>query len=393
MSQSSDFRSPPFVSALATALLLASEAVIAAPTHADSRLQLAYTVSAKQDNALAPSSARTEAAIDAPLRLEYELTSHIDRMTQTTAELRTVIDALPGPGLPAGETTPTAPGQYATPLEETLARLKHVEQLMADLTQVIKAMPFAGNSASPPKAAPQLATAPKPKPAPRPALASDTPASTTTIRSVSLLIGAIIAVTLALYLRRRFLRRQPSRKELAATIESPPLRDEALELADIMTSMGLVHGAAQALVERIRANPRQALSHWLKLLEVYRQTGQQAEFENAAREMRSAFNVRPGAWEDEAPPTDRGASLENYPHIAAQLKRLWPAPASCSEYLLSLLADNRDGKRAGFPLPVVEEIVLLLAVLRYEEQPGGSGGVVDIDEVAGNAEALSQMRA
>ena len=37
------------------------------------------------------------------------------------------------------------------------------------------------------------------------------------------------------------------------------------------------------------------------------------------------------------------------------------------EYLLSLLADNREGKRAGFPLPVIEEIVLLLAVLRSQE--------------------------
>jgi pilus assembly protein FimV len=37
---------------------------------------------------------------------------------------------------------------------------------------------------------------------------------------------------------------------------------------------------------------------------------------------------------------------------------------TCAEYLLSLLADYRDGRRDGFPLQVVEEIVLLLAMLR-----------------------------
>ena len=58
-------------------------------------------------------------------------------------------------------------------------------------------------------------------------------------------------------------------------------------------------------------------------------------------------------------------SLESYSHVTTTLKKLWPTP-QCAEYLLSLLADNRQGTRVGFPLPVVEEIVLLLAVLRPE---------------------------
>ena len=33
------------------------------------------------------------------------------------------------------------------------------------------------------------------------------------------------------------------------------------------------------------------------------------------------------------------------------------------DYLNNLIHDNRDGQRAGFPLEVVEEIVLLLLIL------------------------------
>ena len=82
-------------------------------------------------------------------------------------------------------------------------------------------------------------------------------------------------------------------------------------------------------------------------------------------EMRKAFNVEAGNWGEHGKPNDDSQSLENYPHIVKQLEKLWPSPES-SEFLLSLLADNRDGKRAGFPLPVVEDIVTLLAVLGDE---------------------------
>jgi hypothetical protein len=192
-------------------------------------------------------------------------------------------------------------------------------------------------------------------------------------RLISIVVGALVALALVKYLPRifrnaRFERKQPLKPAPVNAIEAPPLKDQALELADIMASMGLTSGAAHALVEHIRANPRQALSHWLKLLDVYRQAGKREEFENAAEEIRTNFNVKPGAWNFSSNGSSQNSTLENYPHIAKQLTKLWPTPA-CGEFLLTLLADNREGKRAGFPLPVVEEIVLLLAVLRSEETP------------------------
>lgn len=136
--------------------------------------------------------------------------------------------------------------------------------------------------------------------------------------------------------------------------------DQALELADIMLSMGLGHGAAQTLTEQIHNEPKQALMHWLKLLEIYRQNGQQAEFEKSAEELRQHFNVQPEDWQVR-PESLR--SIEEYPHIAARICELWGRPA-CLVYLQNLLDDNRGGARSGFPQSVAEELLMLTSMLK-----------------------------
>lgn len=137
--------------------------------------------------------------------------------------------------------------------------------------------------------------------------------------------------------------------------------DQALELAEIMVSMGLAQGAADALTERIRNNPRRALFHWLKLLEVYRQAQRKDDFERAAQELRQAFNVQPAGWV--AGPGS--ISIEDFPHLVDRLRQLWPTPA-CTQFLNDLLEDNRGGTRSGLPQSVAEEILLLERILNAE---------------------------
>jgi len=133
----------------------------------------------------------------------------------------------------------------------------------------------------------------------------------------------------------------------------------AIELANIMTSMGLAQSAAETLVEHIRENPRESLPQWLKLLEIHRLNGNRADFERSANEMRQHFNVQPDDWN--ASPHGR-TSLESYPHIRSQVVKLWRKP-ECTALLRALLLDNREGTRVGFPLQVAEEILLLVAIL------------------------------
>lgn len=133
----------------------------------------------------------------------------------------------------------------------------------------------------------------------------------------------------------------------------------AIELANIMTSMGLTESAAQTLIEHIRTNPRDSLPQWLKLLEIHRLNGNRTEFERSAAEMRQHFNVQPEEWICQMP--QGRMSIEAFPHLKQQLISSW-GTGECLPFLRSLLLDNREGTRTGFPLPVAEEILLLIAI-------------------------------
>lgn len=152
----------------------------------------------------------------------------------------------------------------------------------------------------------------------------------------------------------------------AAPEDSEEAAEQALELAEIMLSMGLGHGAAQTLIEQIRKEPKQALRHWLKLLEIYRKNGQQEEFQRCAEELRQHFNVQPEDWN---PRPEAQRSIADYPHIAARLTELWGKPG-CLAYLQNLLGDNRGGTRTGFPQSAAEELLLLSAMIKSGDIPG-----------------------
>ena len=154
--------------------------------------------------------------------------------------------------------------------------------------------------------------------------------------------------------------------EMPASATSPAADeagyDQTLELAEIMLSMGLTGGAAQALSDHISTNPRQALVHWMKLLEIYRKDGHRADFDRAAREMQQSFNIQAAGWLNGSQSGIQ--TLEDFPRVSRHVQELWQKPQECTDYLTHLLEDNREGMRAGFPQPVAEEMLLLIAVLK-----------------------------
>lgn len=279
-------------------------------------------------------------------------------------------------------------------LDDILVRLSRIENLVRELHRLISQMPGPGQASAPaaPVAVPVAASAPKP--APQPPVVVPAPEPANDLLEHAPLLGGVLAIILLLgmWLRRRRAAAKiapamvepvsvapapppkpvapppppapaPARQEAAAppSLSLPVAQnDQAMELAEIMLSMGLGHGAANTLVEQIRREPKQALMHWLKLLEIYRRNGQQAEFEKSAEELRLHFNVQPEDWNTQ-PGTQRG--LEDYPHIAARIVELWGKP-SCLAYLQNLLDDNRGGARSGFPQSVAEELLILSAMLK-----------------------------
>ncbi len=158
--------------------------------------------------------------------------------------------------------------------------------------------------------------------------------------------------------------------------------DSALELAEIMMSFGRTQGAAETLADYIRNNPRQAVKPWLKLLEVYHVAGMRAEFEALTRQLNKTFNVKMIGWSDfKAVLHGSAETVEQMPHVVQRLQELW-GTQEAQAYIHQILRDNRNGTRQGFPLTVVEELLLLLAILDDElgaYKPPAELSLVDMD--------------
>ncbi len=138
--------------------------------------------------------------------------------------------------------------------------------------------------------------------------------------------------------------------------------EPTLQLAEIMLSMGLEQGAAQALTEYIEANPRHAVYHWLKLLGIYRSRELQTEFAETAEKLRAHFNIQAEEWVKAG--TGETPSLENFARVSEHVQKIWSQTEECTTYLQRLLEDNREGARAGFPQAVAEEILFLIEILK-----------------------------
>ncbi|WP_407279749.1 hypothetical protein U5817_03655 [Aromatoleum evansii] len=144
--------------------------------------------------------------------------------------------------------------------------------------------------------------------------------------------------------------------------ESAEEHESAIELAEIMMGFGRIRGAADTLAEFIASNPKKAVTPWLKLMEVYRAADLRAEFDALAKQLNKTFNVKAVTWEsfDEARAATN--SMEQMAHVTKNVQQMWGTP-ECQAYLEHLLRDNRDGTREGFPLSVIDEILLLEAIL------------------------------
>ena len=135
-----------------------------------------------------------------------------------------------------------------------------------------------------------------------------------------------------------------------------------LELAEIMLAFGRVRGAADTLAEYVEQNLPKSIQPWSMLLDLYRRGGMREEFEALAEKMHNRFNASIPAWSDSLTPISGLKALEDYPHIIQKASADWGSQA-CLDYLLGLISDTRAGLRNGFPLEVVEEIVLLMRIL------------------------------
>lgn len=149
--------------------------------------------------------------------------------------------------------------------------------------------------------------------------------------------------------------------------------NSTLEEAKLLMSVNRGTDAIAHLKMTIESQPKASINHWLYLLEVFRKLNLKGEFEEYADKMHETFNVMKPVWYEKEVEVSAvmvvPKSLEEFPHIMAQLYGVWPGELA-SVYLRSLITDNRGGERIGFGKEVVDEILFLIELLdSYKDIP------------------------
>ena len=163
------------------------------------------------------------------------------------------------------------------------------------------------------------------------------------------------------------MQQQQAAKEVETRLSS------TLEEAKLLMSVNRGTDAIAHLKMTIESQPKASINHWLYLLEVFRKLNLKNEFEVYAERMHLTFNVLTPVWYEKEAAVSTvmvvPQSLEEFPHIMEQLYGVWPGERA-SVYLRSLITDNRGGDRAGFGKEVLDEILMLVALLdTHKELP------------------------
>jgi len=164
---------------------------------------------------------------------------------------------------------------------------------------------------------------------------------------------------------------QPSKQSMESHVdESAILVDEissVVEEAKVFVALGRSEHAVEVLEYYIATHPQASPNPWLYLLEIHRGANREEEFTALAKRFHQTFNVMAPQWEDSTQAQMVVPhSLEEFPHIIARLVDGW-GTLDGQDYLNSLLQDNRSGERAGFSMEVLQEILMLLAVMEMRD--------------------------
>ena len=138
--------------------------------------------------------------------------------------------------------------------------------------------------------------------------------------------------------------------------------DSTLAEAKVLMSINRHQDAIAHLKLTIESQPKASINHWLYLLEVFRKLNLKDDFEAYAKGLHDIYNVMTPVWYETEISIVVPQSLEEFPHIIEKLCSVWPGGLA-TVYLRGLITDNRGGDRAGFGKAVLNEILMLIAVL------------------------------
>ena len=138
--------------------------------------------------------------------------------------------------------------------------------------------------------------------------------------------------------------------------------DSTLSEAKLLMSINRHQDAIAHLKLTIESQPKASINHWLYLLEIFRKLNLKDDFEAYAKGLHDIYNVMTPVWYEMEISIVVPQSLEEFPHIIEKLCSVWPGELA-TVYLRGLITDNRGGDRTGFGKAVLNEILLLVAML------------------------------
>ena len=138
------------------------------------------------------------------------------------------------------------------------------------------------------------------------------------------------------------------------------VNESILDQAEVCVAHGHASLAIHILQEYVQESPTESPVPWLLLLDLLTREGPEAEYIEACKACKKYYNINLSAGLAVAA-TSGSASLEAYPHVIAQLQRLW-GYREAVDFLAELVYDRRDGTRLGFDSEAYREIMLLRSI-------------------------------
>jgi hypothetical protein len=167
-------------------------------------------------------------------------------------------------------------------------------------------------------------------------------------------------------------RQGPDRREPSPAVAVSEL-SHITEEAGVYLAFNRVDRAIEVLQLHIRTVPGSLPAAWLMLLDLYRKQAREKEFRELAEQFHLRFNAAAPGWESLPPPDETDRGLESLPDVVREVVESW-GTARGRALLDRLLHDNRDGRRAGFPLAAYEDLVFLRQLAEARSGEAGAAG-------------------
>jgi len=130
--------------------------------------------------------------------------------------------------------------------------------------------------------------------------------------------------------------------------------------ADFFIVLGQDEAAIALLLTHLRGTGGTSPMPYLKLLEIYRRTGDREAYERTRIRFNQRFNGVAPAWDTDP---EAGRTLEDYPQVLQRLQQSWWSPLDAMAELESMLFRRGDDAEL-FDLPAYQEVLFLYQLAR-----------------------------